>query len=51
MNNYKNLEIWQKSMALAVDIYSLLKIYPKSESFNTIDQIRRCSISIPSNIA
>ncbi len=51
MNNYKNLEIWQKSIALAVDIYSLLKVFPKSENFNTIDQIRRCSISIASNIA
>jgi four helix bundle protein len=51
MNNYKNLEIWQKAIALAVDVYSTLKVYPKTESYNTIDQIRRCSISIASNIA
>lgn len=51
MNDYKNLEIWQKSIALTVEIYSLLKLFPTSESFNTIDQIRRCSISISSNIA
>jgi four helix bundle protein len=51
MNNFKNLEIWQKSIALAVDIYTLLKVFPKSENYNTVDQIRRCSISIASNIA
>lgn len=51
MNNYKNLEIWQKSIALGTDVYSLLKNFPKTENFNTIDQIRRCSISIASNIA
>ncbi len=51
MNNYKNLEIWQKAISLATDIYNTLKTFPKSETFNTIDQIRRCSISIASNIA
>lgn len=51
MNNFKNLEIWQKSIALAVDVYSILKAFPQAENFNTVDQIRRCSISIASNIA
>lgn len=50
-DTYKHLEIWKESIGLAEDIYSLTKKYPKDELFNFVSQLRRASISIPSNIA
>ncbi|PCI19736.1 hypothetical protein COB64_03385 [Candidatus Wolfebacteria bacterium] len=51
MRNYKNLEVWKKSMDLTVAIYSLTDIYPKEEIYGLTSQIRRAAVSIPSNIA
>ena len=48
---YKDLLVWQKSMDLVVSVYKLMKLLPKDETFNLIDQIRRAVVSIPSNIA
>jgi len=50
-HNFKNLKIWQKSMDLTDLIFDYLKDLPGSERYNLIDQINRCSCSIPSNIA
>lgn len=49
--NYKNLIVWQKSMELVVEIYKVTDKYPQNELFGLTSQSRRCSISIPSNIA
>src|SRR6185437_2373050 len=51
INSYKDLIVWQKSMQLCEDIYLITKEFPKSETYGLISQLRRCSISIPSNIA
>lgn len=51
MGNYRNLTVWQKSMVLVTNIYEITKIFPKEEVFGLTSQIKRCSISIPSNIA
>lgn len=51
MKNFRNLLIWQKAMILVTDTYQLTKNLPKEEIFGLTSQIRRCSISIPSNIA
>jgi four helix bundle protein len=51
MSNFRNLLIWQKSMSLTTKIYNSTKKFPKEELFGLTSQIRRCSISIPSNIA
>lgn len=51
MNKYKNLEIWQRSVALATDVYDATKSFPKEEKYGITSQIRRCSVSVPSNIA
>ncbi|MDE5871399.1 MAG: four helix bundle protein [Muribaculaceae bacterium] len=50
-SDYKRLTVWQKSMDLAEDIHNLIMTLPKEEKFALCDQMRRCSISIPSNIA
>ncbi|CAD0004479.1 MULTISPECIES: four helix bundle protein [Flavobacterium] len=51
MSNFRSLLIWQKSMSLTTKIYSSTNNFPKEEIFGLTSQIRRCSISIPSNIA
>ena len=50
-SDYKNLDIWVKAMHLAQMIYSLTNNYPDEEKYGLVSQMRRCAISIPSNIA
>lgn len=51
MGNFRNLLIWQKAMLLVTDIYESSKGFPKEEIFGLTSQIRRCAVSIPSNIS
>ena len=51
MSNFRNLLVWQKSMSLITKIYVSTKKFPKEEIYGLTSQIRRSSISIPSNIA
>jgi four helix bundle protein len=48
---YKKLIAWQKSRELVRDIYLLTEKFPKTEVYSLVDQLRRASISVPSNIA
>lgn len=43
--------VWQKAIELVTTIYNATKAYPKEEIYGLTSQIRRCSVSIPSNIA
>ncbi|HSD08358.1 four helix bundle protein [Flavobacterium sp.] len=51
MSNFRKLIVWQKAMSLTTKIYENTKIFPKEEIFVLTSQLRRCAISIPSNIA
>jgi len=51
MRNYKDLFVWQKSMALVTEVYSITRLFPKEELYGLASQIRRSAVSIPSNIA
>ena len=51
MHQFKELKIWQKSMDLVVDIYTVTTNFPTDEKFGLTSQLRRCAVSIPSNIA
>ena len=51
MINYQDLIVWQKSMDLAEEVYKLIKFLPKDEMYVISSQLKRASISIPSNIA
>jgi len=51
MHNYKELEVWKKSMSLAEKVYELTSKFPSDERFGLTSQLKRASISIPSNIA
>jgi four helix bundle protein len=48
---YRNLLVWQKAKALAVDVYQLTKSDTIRHDFSLIDQLRRSAVSVPSNIA
>ena len=49
--NYKDLVVWQKGIALAKATYPLTSKFPSEEKFGLVAQMRRAAISIPSNIA
>lgn len=48
---YKNLEVWKLSHELVMRVYALTKIFPADERYSLVDQMRRCAVSIPANIA
>lgn len=49
--SFENLLVWQKSRVLTKEIYEITSTFPKEELFGMTSQMRRCSISIPSNLA
>lgn len=51
MNYFKELKVWQKAIELVTETYLVTKGFPKDELFGLVSQIRRCVVSIPSNIA
>ncbi|KQR72317.1 four helix bundle protein [Pedobacter sp. Leaf176] len=51
MHNFKDLKVWQKSIELAVDVYKAASLLPKDEKYGLISQMKRCSVSVSSNIA
>ena len=50
-SDFKDLKIWQQSMDTVTEIYTLLDKLPGTERYALADQIRRSSVSVPSNIA
>lgn len=51
MFNFEKLEVWQKAIAYAGQVYRVSKPFPKEEQFGLTNQIRRAANSISSNIA
>ncbi len=51
MRDYKKLTVWEKSYAFGINIYTVTKNFPKEEIYGLTSQLRRASLSIPSNIA
>ncbi len=49
--SYKELIVWKKSFTLVKEIFQLTAMFPKSEQYGIIAQMRKAAISIPSNIA
>jgi four helix bundle protein len=50
-SSFRSLKVWQRSMTLVEEIYSATSSFPRHEQFGLTSQIRRASVSIPSNIA
>lgn len=51
MHKFKDLEIWQRSRLFYSEIYAITSKFPESEKFGLTNQLRRASVSIPSNMA
>ena len=51
MQDFRNLKVWEKSHTFVLAVYGATQNFPKSEAFGLTSQIRRASVSIPSNIA
>lgn len=49
--SFKDLIVWQKSYKLVTEIYKITRNFPKVELYGLSQQMRRCAVSIPSNIA
>ncbi|RMB58494.1 four helix bundle protein [Dokdonia sinensis] len=49
--SFEKLNVWQKSRKLSIKIYKSTAQFPAEEKFGLTSQMRRCSISISSNIA
>ena len=47
---HKKLEAWKLSMDLVIEVYRETEKFPNREKYGLLDQIRRATISIPSNI-
>jgi four helix bundle protein len=51
MNSFEDLEVWQKCRAYRMEIFNLLKAFPKNEEYRLMDQLKRASRSVTANIA
>ncbi|HTP11856.1 MAG TPA: four helix bundle protein [Anaerolineae bacterium] len=51
IKSYRDLQIWQKAVELAVHVCQITEMFPKSEVYGLAGQVRRAAVSIPSNIA
>ena len=51
IKSYKDLLIWQKGFEIVISTYKQTKSFPQEELYALTNQIKRASVSIPSNIA
>jgi four helix bundle protein len=51
IRSFRDLIVWQKSIELVTQVYIQLSHFPRSEDYCLCAQLRRCAVSIPSNIA
>lgn len=51
LKSYKDLEVWQKAVSLAVQVYRVTNGFPRDERFGLTSQIRRAATSVSANIA
>ncbi len=51
MKTFKDLDVWQRSVLFATEIYVVTKLFPKEETYGLISQLRRASVSVASNLA
>lgn len=51
LQSYRELKVWQRAMELVEEVYRLTKAFPADERYGLTLQMRRASVSIPSNIA
>jgi 23S rRNA-intervening sequence protein len=50
-HSYKDLVVWQKSIAMVTEIYRATQSFPREETYGLTSQLRRSAVSVASNIA
>jgi four helix bundle protein len=50
-HKFRKLKIWKEGMSVVVDTYKMTRSFPSFEKYGLMNQMNRCAISIPSNIA
>ncbi len=51
IRSYRDLTAWQRAVQLSLAVYGATKSFPENERFGLVSQLRRASVSVPSNIA
>jgi four helix bundle protein len=51
IRSYKDLNVWKAAMQLVYEVYEVTRNFPDTERYGLTSQMRRCAISVPSNIA
>lgn len=51
MKDFRDLKVWEKAHQMALTTYKLMAHYPKDELYGLTSQMRRASVSVPTNIA
>ncbi|HUT31566.1 MAG TPA: four helix bundle protein [Sedimentisphaerales bacterium] len=51
IKNFRDLEIWKRSVDLVEEVYGVTRTFPKEEMYGLTGQMRRSAVSVPSNIA
>jgi len=49
--SFEKLKVWQKSKDLSINIYEVTAKFPNEEKFGLVSQLRRCAVSVGSNLA
>ncbi|HZQ93535.1 MAG TPA: four helix bundle protein [Candidatus Sulfotelmatobacter sp.] len=50
-SSYEDLRVWRRAMDLVVQVYGCTRTFPREEVYGLTSQMRRCAVSVPSNIA
>lgn len=51
MSDFRELKVWQKAHELTIDVYQTTRKFPPQEIYGLVSQMRRCAVSVGSNIA
>ncbi len=51
IESYRDLEVWQRGMELAEQVYAVTRMFPPEERYGLTSQMRRAAASVPANIA
>jgi four helix bundle protein len=50
MQDFRKLDVWEKSHRLTIDVYKVTKRFPDDERFGLTSRLRRAAASIPANL-
>lgn len=51
IKSFRELDIWKQGIELVKEVYKVTERFPQSELFGLVSQMRRCAVSVPSNVA